>query len=274
MTAAACMSVQPCVPYDYGGTEKRLFAMPFYTKHDHLPRQARDKHGVALKALKWRRVSAGSFGNEPGAPVTGQPFQSSVYGVELAQAPPAQTRPGAMAAIPYVVQIAKTRCEKRRPFLSHCSSWACVGKPSYRLDISEGWTKTSPFFVLCRAQGAVVRNNVFEDSSGFFARWKVIKRSLKSHFYIKTNILPRQAWDKHRESTQKRDRFLIVVKRCDGEQHFPRKRLSDHWDAGVQIIYIYNNIMQVCICILYIIYWDAGVQRETAAPRCANDTYI
>jgi hypothetical protein len=119
MTAAACMSVQPCVPYDYGGNEKRLFAMPFYAKHDHLPRQARDKHGVALKALKWRRVSAGSFGNEPGAPVTGQPFQSSVYGVELAQAPPAQTRPGAMAAIPYVVQIAKTRCEKRRPFLSH-----------------------------------------------------------------------------------------------------------------------------------------------------------
>jgi hypothetical protein len=52
MTAAACMSVQPCVPYDYGGNEKRLFAMPFYAKHDHLPRQARDKHGVALKALK------------------------------------------------------------------------------------------------------------------------------------------------------------------------------------------------------------------------------
>ena len=30
-----------------------------------------------------------------------------------------------------------------------------------------------------------------------------------SHFYIKTVILPRPARDKYRESTQKRDRFLI-----------------------------------------------------------------
>jgi hypothetical protein len=29
--------------------------------------------------------------------------------------------------------------------------------------------------------------------------------------YIKTIILPRQAWDKHRESTQKNDRFLAGV---------------------------------------------------------------
>ena len=71
----------------------------------------------------------GAFGNEPGAAVTGQPFQSSVYSVELERPPSPQTRPGAMAAIPYVVQIAKTQ-----------------------------------------ATGAVVRNCVFEDSSGFFAR--------------------------------------------------------------------------------------------------------
>jgi hypothetical protein len=34
------------------------------------------------------------------------------------------------------------------------------------------------------------------------------KRHFLSHLYIKTNILPRQARDKHRETTQKRDRFL------------------------------------------------------------------
>ena len=92
---------KPCVPYDYGG----------------------------------------SFGGEPGAAVTGQPFQSSVYAVELEQPPPAQNRPGAMAAIPYVVQIAKTR-----------------------------------------AKGAVVRDCVFEDSAGFFARWK------SSHAVMENNI--------------------------------------------------------------------------------------
>eukprot|EP01047_Picozoa_sp_COSAG01_P074501 COSAG01_NODE_12470_length_1733_cov_1.798042_1_plen_135_part_10 len=53
----------------------------------------------------------GAFGNEPGAAVTGQPFQSSVYSVELERPPPPQTRPGAMAAIPYVVQIAKTQAK-------------------------------------------------------------------------------------------------------------------------------------------------------------------
>ena len=34
------------------------------------------------------------------------------------------------------------------------------------------------------------------------------KRHFWLHLYIKTNILPRQARDKHRETTQKRDRFL------------------------------------------------------------------
>eukprot|EP01046_Picozoa_sp_COSAG06_P011810 COSAG06_NODE_679_length_13142_cov_15.143832_16_plen_443_part_00 len=35
------------------------------------------------------------------------------------------------------------------------------------------------------------------------------KRHLLSHLYIKTNILPRRAWDKHRESTQKRVPFFL-----------------------------------------------------------------
>ena len=42
----------------------------------------------------------GEFGSEPGAAAL-QVFQSSVYSVELAQPPPPQPRPGAMAAIPY-----------------------------------------------------------------------------------------------------------------------------------------------------------------------------
>ena len=35
----------------------------------------------------------GGFGGEPGAAVTGQGFQSSVYSVELQQPPPTQSRP-------------------------------------------------------------------------------------------------------------------------------------------------------------------------------------
>jgi hypothetical protein len=36
------------------------------------------------------------------------------------------------------------------------------------------------------------------------------KRSFFSHLYIKMIILPRQARDKHRESTQKKDRFVAA----------------------------------------------------------------
>eukprot|EP01046_Picozoa_sp_COSAG06_P046963 COSAG06_NODE_6739_length_2801_cov_3.127636_1_plen_81_part_00 len=35
-----------------------------------------------------------------------------------------------------------------------------------------------------------------------------------SHLYIKMMILPRQARDKHREATQKRDRFLAGAAGC------------------------------------------------------------
>lgn len=84
-------SPQPCVPYDWGPLNSVKLAF-----HD---------------------------------PVV--PFLSSVYELDLERPPPPQKRPGAMAAVPYVVQIAKTQ-----------------------------------------SAGAVVRNTLFEDSTGFFGRWK------------------------------------------------------------------------------------------------------
>ena len=98
-------SPQPCVPYNWGRLNS--VKLPF---HD---------------------------------PIT--PFKSSVYSIELETPPPPQDRPGAMAAVPYVVQIAKTQ-----------------------------------------AVGTVVRDSLFEDSTGFFGRWKSSHSQLTNNTFRDT----------------------------------------------------------------------------------------
>ena len=70
------------------------------------------------------------------------PFESSVYSVVLETPPPVQTRPGAMAA----------------------------GNVPYVVQIAK-----------TQVEGMVVRDSLFEDSTGFFGRWK------SSHALLENN---------------------------------------------------------------------------------------
>jgi hypothetical protein len=70
------------------------------------------------------------------------------------------------------------------------------------------------------------------------------KRVLFSHLYMKTNILPRQARDKHMKSTQKqRDRFLSGDRECKGGTKVIDRR---HW---------FRSIVSAC-CSSQRVRWD------------------
>ena len=78
-----------------------------------------------------------------------QRLRASVYSVELTKAlPPNRNQTGAIAAIPFVVQIAKTQ-----------------------------------------GKGAVVRDSLFEDSRGFFGRWKASDSVLRNSTF-RGNVQP------------------------------------------------------------------------------------
>jgi hypothetical protein len=102
-------------------------------------------------------------------------------------APPSRTRQARPAARRTTPTWRRWRCEKRHSFLEFflCLSRACLGK-------------TIVFILYELLKNGVFRRGALSSfdrgaKNGIFLR----------HLYIKTNILPRQARDKHRENSKK-----------------------------------------------------------------------